>query len=81
MVMLAAVGICFSYYNQMRAELDAARNEHARIAAEASALSVENERIAAEVEALRNDPQMIELAARQQLGMVRSGEVILTASR
>lgn len=81
MVMLAAIGICYSFYHQMRAELDAARVEHSRVAAEAATLQVENERIAAEIDALRHDPEMIEFAARQHLGMVRPGEVVLSVGR
>lgn len=81
MVVLAAVGICVSFHNQMRAELEAARAEHARVAAEASAANLENERIAAEIDGLRADPDMIERAARQQLGMVRPGEVVASLSR
>jgi cell division protein FtsB len=81
MILLAAVGICFSFYRQMRAELNAARAEHARIAAEAQAANVQNERIAAEIDALRADPDAIERAARQQLGMVRQGEIVASISR
>ena len=81
MVMLAAIGICYSYYHQMRAELDVARVEHERIAAEAAALEVENARIAAEVDALQHDPEAIEFAARRHLGMVRPGEVVLSAGQ
>lgn len=81
MVLLAAVGICFSFYHQMRAELEAARAEHARVTAAAAAAGVENERITAEIEALRTDPEAIERAARQQLGMVRRGEAIVSISR
>jgi cell division protein FtsB len=81
MVLLAAVAICFSYYRQMRAELEAARAEHARIEAQAAAVAVANARIAAEIDAMRTDPEVIERAARQQLGMVRPGEVIVSISR
>lgn len=81
MVVLAAVAICFSYYRQMHAELDLARAENERVAAEAQAVAVENERIAAEIDSLRNDPEAIERAARQQLGMVRPGEVVVSISR
>ena len=81
MVLLAAVGICTSFHHQMRSELEAARAEHARIAAEAAAANVENERIAAEINALRADPDAIELAARQQLGMIRPGEIVASISR
>lgn len=81
MVLLAASAICFSYYSQMRAQLDAARAEHEQTAAAAVTLQVENERMAAEIRALQSDPETIERAARQHLGMVRPGEIILAATR
>lgn len=81
MVLLAASAICFSYYSQMRAQLEAARAEHAQTFAEASSLQVENERIEAEIQALQSDPETIERAARQHLGMVRPGEIIVAATR
>lgn len=81
MILLAASGICLSYYNQMRAQLDAARAEHAQTAAQASTLQVENQRIEAEIQALHSDPETIERAARQHLGMVRPGEIIVSATR
>ena len=81
MVLLAAAAICYSYYQQMRAELDAARAEHSRVAAEASSLDLENARISAEIRALHDDPDAIERAAREQLGMVRPGEIVLAADR
>ena len=81
MVMLAAVAICFSFYHQMRAELEAARVEHARVTAERAAAEIDNERIAAEITALRSDPEVIERTARQQLGIVRPGEMVVSISR
>ena len=81
MVLMAAIGICFSFYHQMRAELEAARVEHARVTAEKAAVQVDNERIAAEITALRTDPEVIERTARQQLGMVRPGEMVVSISR
>jgi cell division protein FtsB len=78
MVMLAATLICYSYYNQMTGRLAGARAEHARLEAAVAAAEVDNARIAAEIEALRNDPGLIEQVARQELGMVRPGEVVLT---
>lgn len=81
MVLLAASAICFSYYSQMRAQLEAARAEHAQTVAEATSLQVENERIEAEIQALESDPETIERAARQHLGMVRSGEIVVAATR
>jgi cell division protein FtsB len=78
MVLLAAMLISYSYYHQMRAELSNAREEFARVEAQTRAASVENERLAAEIEALRRDPEAIEKAARQELGLVREGELVLT---
>jgi cell division protein FtsB len=78
MVLLAAMLISYSYYHQMRAELGDARAEYARVQAQARAAAVENDRISAEIEALRRDPDTIEKAARQELGFVREGEVIVT---
>ncbi len=81
MVLLAAVSICFSFYNQMRTELDAARAEHVRVQSQAATMQIENDRLAAEVRALQTDPEVIETAARQQLGMVRPGELVLPLNR
>ena len=81
MVLIAAVAICVSFHRQMRAELDAARAEHSRVADQAAAANVENERIAAEIDALRSDPDAIERAARQQLGNARVCFIFLFFSR
>jgi cell division protein FtsB len=81
MVLLAAMLISYSYYHQMRAELASARAEYARVEAQARAAAVENERLAAEIDALRRDPEAIEKAARQELGLVREGEVVVTLDR
>jgi cell division protein FtsL len=78
MVMLAAGLICFSYYNQMHGKLTQVRAEHERIAAQISAVQIENERMAAEIQALKSSPDAIERAARQELGMIRPGELVFT---
>src|SRR5437763_11799037 len=43
-------------------------------------LAAENERLAREAEALRADPTAIERVARDELGWVRSGEVVVDLS-
>ena len=40
-------------------------------------LAAENQRLAREAEALRDDPAAIERVARDELGWVRSGEVVV----
>ena len=77
MVLLAASLICFSYYQQMQSKLTEAKAEHDRVAGQIAAAQLENARIAAEIEALRSNPDAIERAARQELGMVRPGEIVL----
>lgn len=78
MVLIAAAAIGVSFYQQMRAELEAARAEHARIETTAVDIQIANERLAAEISDLRNNPEVIEQAARQLLGMVRPGEIVLS---
>jgi cell division protein FtsB len=55
---------------RLRRQLDAIR-------AEAATLRTRNIRMAAEVEALRTDPSAIEAHARDELGMVYPGEIVL----
>lgn len=49
----------------------------ARIRREAADLIVENARLEREIRALRTDPQAIEDHARDELGMVYPGELVL----
>jgi cell division protein FtsB len=43
-------------------------------------LAAENQRLAREAEALRDDPAAIERVARDELGWVRAGEVVVDLS-
>lgn len=54
----------------LRRQLDGLRDEIV-------ALKARNARLAAEVEALRTDPSAIEAHARDELGMVYPGEIVL----
>jgi cell division protein FtsB len=55
---------------RLRDQLDALRTE-------AATLRVKNARLAGEVDALRTDPAAIESHARDELGMVYPGELVL----
>lgn len=55
---------------KLRDQLDTMR-------AEAKTLRAKNARLATEVEALRTDPKAIESHARDELGMVYPGELVL----
>ncbi|MDF1565032.1 MAG: septum formation initiator family protein [Deltaproteobacteria bacterium] len=53
------------------------QDEHARAEARNAALAAENEQLIARVEALRDDPEIIATVARDQLGLVRPGEIVI----
>lgn len=53
------------------------KNEIARVQADLDRLNQENEKLAEEVKALKSDPHKIESIARDELGLAKSGEVII----
>jgi cell division protein FtsB len=76
-VILAATAICVSVYWRTSAELEAAAAKHGAAAVRVEELRLQADRLEREVERLRNDPRLIETYARQQLGLVRQGDVII----
>ena len=55
----------------------AEQERNASMAREVDDLRAQNERLAGEIEALRRDPRAVERIAREELGLARSGEVLL----
>lgn len=53
-----------------------ARKQYAEVAASLQALRWENDRLRSEMHRLTDDPSMIESVARQELGLVRPGELV-----
>jgi cell division protein FtsB len=53
------------------------REETQRVQREIQGLEAENEDLARTAERLRDDPEVIEQIAREELGMVRPGEKVL----
>lgn len=53
-----------------------ARKQYAEVAASLQGLRLENDRLRREVRRLTDDPSMIESVARQELGLVRPGELV-----
>jgi cell division protein FtsB len=53
------------------------RQELARLQAEVSSLATSNERLEQEIASLRSDPRAVERIAREDLGFVREGEIVL----
>ena len=56
------------------------RRDLAALRAHNQELAAENERLAREAEALRSDPAAIERVARDELGWVHTGEVVVDLS-
>jgi len=77
MVILAATAICISVYMRTRAEITAAEAKYQAASLRVEELRVDTERLERQVLRLKNDPKLIETVARQSLGLVRSGEVII----
>ncbi len=53
-----------------------ARKQYAEVSASLEALRQENDRLRDEMHRLTDDPAMIESVARQELGLVRPGELV-----
>jgi cell division protein FtsB len=70
-VVLAAYGVTGALkVRDMRREIDAAEREIAQLRAE-------TRKLGEQIDRLRHDPEYIEKLAREERGMVRSGETVL----
>jgi cell division protein FtsB len=77
MIFLAAVAICSSVYLRGRTELNAATMKHEVVSRKVESLTVEVERLRRDIERMKSDPRMLETIARQKLGLVRQGDVVI----
>ena len=81
-----AFGVClllfglFGDEHGVRAMLQVRRDASA-LASRIAALRAENAVLRQRADALRRDPAVIEAAARETLGMVRPGEILVSRSR
>jgi cell division protein FtsB len=76
-VILAATGLCVSVYYRTSAELRIAESRHQSALDRVADLKRENEKLEKEVEQLKTDPAMIEAVAREKLGLIRPGEIVI----
>jgi len=58
-------------------DLDAARGRERSLKSRISATRAESERLRVRIDRLRHDPGMLERLAREDMGMVRPGDVII----
>jgi cell division protein FtsB len=78
-VMVAVMLIlgCLSCYRQTRAELNAAVAQRQAEAQRVDSLRIQALRLQAQIDRLKSDPKAIEALARENLGFVRPGEIVL----
>jgi cell division protein FtsB len=76
-VILAAAGLCVSVYYRSHAELAVATSKHQSALDRVNDLKRENEKLVQEIDQLKSDPRMIEAMAREKLGFVRPGEIVI----
>jgi cell division protein FtsB len=76
-VILAATALCVSVYYRAHGELASAMSKHQSAADRVAELKRANEKLGREVEQLKSDPRMIEAVARERLGFIRPGEVVI----
>lgn len=76
-VLLAAAALCVSVYWRTSTELKEARQEYAQIQTQVNQLMLDNHRLKQEINALMKNPEVIEQAAREELGLVRPGEIVI----
>jgi cell division protein FtsB len=68
---------CLSCYRQTRSELNSAVAQKQAEALRVDNLRIQTQRIQAELERLKSDPRAIESLARENLGFIRPGEIVI----
>ena len=76
--LLTIAAILLAVFNDKGAlQVRAQSQKYADIQAEADALEAENKALLEEIQSLRSDPNAIEKLAREELKLVKPGEVVL----
>ena len=79
MVILGTLGTASAVIVRMRSELQSSTQQYERAASEIDILRRGNAALGTEIGRMRNDPSMIESAARARLGMVRPNDIVVPA--
>ena len=77
MIILATFAVCVTVNMRTRTKLNLASEHYARIRNDVESLRSSNQSLRLEIEQLRNDPRVIESAARSRLNMVRANEIVV----
>ncbi|MFL6215180.1 MAG: FtsB family cell division protein [Blastocatellia bacterium] len=76
-VILAACGICISYYFRTRAEIDAAIVKNSAASERLNDLVGEVDRLERDLQRLRSEPRAFEELARHRYGFVGADDVVI----
>jgi cell division protein FtsB len=77
-IILATSGICGTAILRSREELSASSAQRLKIESEILSLREGNQTLQRDVQRLTKDPNAIEIAARERLGMVKANDIVLT---
>ena len=77
-VLLAASAICATVIVRSSAEFRSSSGQRERLVSEIDVVRGANASLQMEIHRLTNDPNTIELAARERLGMVKANDVVVT---
>ena len=76
-VIIAACGICISYYLRTRAEFNAALSKNQAATEKLSGITSEVDRLERDVQRLRTDAKAFEELARHKFGFVRADDIVI----
>ena len=76
-VILAACGICVSYYFRTQAEIEAAMVKNNAASVKLNDVAGEVERLERDLQRLRSEPRAFEELARHRYGFVRADDVVI----
>ena len=80
-VILAACGICISYYLRTRAEFNASMIKNQTAAEKLSGITGEVEKLERDVQRLRTDAKAFEELARHKFGYVRADDIVIKVAQ
>ena len=79
MVLMATAAICGTAVLRARAELNASSAQRQSVESQIKTLREVNQSLQRDIQRLTKDPNAIELAARERLGMVKSSDIVITS--
>ena len=77
-ILLATTAICGTVILRSRAELRASAGQQQMVESEIQSLRLANEGLRMDIQKLSQDPNAIEFAARERLGMVKATDIVVT---